>query len=200
MKRFVDIHVHELGKRISAPGLVCAFDELRLLGVARSSAVRARNINVGKKLHVQTHHARAVAGGTAQTAGVVGKIAALPAARPGVCRPGKDFAEFVVDISVSCSSRANIGADGRGVNELRAGDAGRFCGTDMGGERSACGCRLKRRDEAFEHQRGFSRSRYAGYHREPPLGEIDFEGLYSVDRERRKMNAPEGKHFILSGA
>ena len=158
MKRFVDIHVHEFGKRISAPGLVCAFDKLRLLGVARSSAVRARNINVGKELHVQTHHARAVAGGTAQTAGVVGKIAALPAARLGVSRSGKDFAEFVVNIRVRCGSRANIGADGRGVNELRAGDAGRFCGPDMGGERSACGCRLKRRDEAFEHQRGFSRS------------------------------------------
>ena len=105
-----------------------------------------------------------------------------------------------MNIRVRCSCRANIGADGRGVNELRAGDAGRFCGPNMGGERSACGCRLERWDEAFEHQRGFSRSRYAGYHREPPLGEIDFEGLYRVDRECGEMNAPEGKHFVLSGA
>ena len=67
LQSLVNAHLHQLGKRLS----VGAADIEGLAGVARTMAVRARNIYVGKELDVQADTAGAVAHRAAQFACIV---------------------------------------------------------------------------------------------------------------------------------
>ena len=60
----IDIHVHQLRKRITFPGLVFPLNHSGFLGIPRTAAIGTGDIHVRQELHIQTDHTSTVAGGT----------------------------------------------------------------------------------------------------------------------------------------
>ena len=121
--RGVNIHIHQFRQGNACPVLV---GELYLIGhscIAGTAAVRAGNADIRQKLNIQTDDARSVAAGAAQGAGVVGKVARFIALFPGVGRFGIQLAQLVVNACIGRNGRADVDADGRGVNELNVRDS-----------------------------------------------------------------------------
>ena len=109
LKRLVYAERHQLRQGVRLLLLFAkALYEPRLLCVAGAVAVRAGDVHVRQKLHVQADAARAVAHRAAQRAGIVGKVARLIAPAFGVRGPGVDLSKLVVDVRVGRNGRADV--------------------------------------------------------------------------------------------
>ena len=100
---------------------------------------RAGDIDVGQKLDVETDRASTVAVRAAQGTGVVRKVFGLVAMFYSIRRFGKAFSQFVVNAGIGRNGRADVDADGRGVNEFYLVDAAGVDAADMIGQRSVVG-------------------------------------------------------------
>ena len=167
-----------------------------LFCIAGAPAFRAWDIHVRQKLHVKAHGACTVTDRAAQLTGVVGEGRRLPAAVFGILCPGIDLAQLVVDIGIGGHRRADVDANGRGVNELDMRDPLRRHRFDVVGERFPRGERFERRDQTFQDQRRLARTGYAGHDCQPTLGNVDLQGLYRVQRAGGQMDRPEGKKLL----
>ena len=196
LQRRVYVHGHQLRQREALPGPALIVRAPRVPAVARAVAGGAGDVHVRQELHVQTDNAGAVAGGAAQSARVVGKVAGLVAEMPGLGGAGEDLAQFVVDVGVGGHRGAHVDADGRGVDELDLRNAGRFHGAHVLRQPAPRNGRLQRRDEAFEDQRGLARAGYAGDDAQPPLGKFHFQRPHGVDGSGGKPQPPEAEQFL----
>ena len=168
------------------------------LGVARTTACRADDLDVGQKLHVERYRARAIARRATQGASVVAKGARLVAGCLGFGRTGKGAAQLVMDVGIGCHRRANIGANGRSVNQVGAGNAFGIDPTHVSRQALASCLRLKRRDERLEHQRRLTRTRNARHRDKAAARDIDFERLDGMDGIGRHADMALVEHFVVS--
>ena len=126
-------------------------DIIRRARVARAAAVRARDIHIRQKLHIQTHHARSIAAGTTQRARVVGKIAGLAAARLCIRRSSIELAQLIMHAGIGGHGGADVDADGRRIDELDVRDALGADRPNVRRQRMAADAGLQRGDQALEH-------------------------------------------------
>ena len=84
--RRVDIQLHQLRQRNAFACLVREFHIVSRSCIARTAAIRARNVHIRQELYIQTDDARSVAAGAAERAGVIGKVACFVA--PLLCISG----------------------------------------------------------------------------------------------------------------
>ena len=180
-ERLVDALRHELGQ-----GMGCAVpagpENLGSVpAVARAAAVGTDDLHVGQELDVQADGAGAVAGGAAQRAGIIGKVAGLVIQALRVGRAGVDLAQLVVHAGVGGHGGADVDADGRGVDQLDLGNAGRADRLHVLRQRLAAQRGLQPGNQALEDQRGLARAGHAGDGGQPALGEPQGEGLHGVN-------------------
>ena len=194
----IHTHVHELRQRKQAPVLALAMDMRGGFRVARAAACRADDLDVGQKLHVERYRTRAIARRATQGAGVVAKGARLVAGCLGFGRTGKGAAQLVMDVGIGCHRRANIGANGRSVNQVGAGNAFGIDPAHMAWQAIASCLRLKRRDERLEHERRLTRTRNARYHDKAAARDIDFERFDGMDGIGRHADMSLVEHFVVS--
>ncbi len=151
------------------------------LGVARTTACWADDLDVGQKLHVERYRARAVTRRAAQGAGVVAKGARLVAGCLGLGRTGEGAAQLIMDVGIGCDRRAHVGADGRSVNQVCAGNTLGIDPTHVPRQALASCLRLECRDERLEHQCRLARTRNARYRDKAAARDIDFERFDGMD-------------------
>ena len=153
VERLIDAHGHKLRERVPVPG-----DGVCLGAVAAAAAVGARDVHIGKELHVKRHLAGSVAGGAAQLAGIVGERARLQTRSFCLVGTGERAAQVVEHAAIGGDGRAHVRADGGCVDELRADDAGGVDPAHAGGQRFVHVCAVQSRNQLFEHQRGLAAS------------------------------------------
>ena len=183
----VHVHVHQLRQRGRLPRRAGQFYQSGRPGIAGTTAVRAGDVHIRQELHVQAHLAGAVAAGTAQGPGVVGKISGLVAVCLCVRRPRKEPAQVIVDACVGGNGGADVDPDGGRINELDVGDALRVKGADMRRQCLAVDAGFQCRNKALQHQRGLAGAGHAGHDGQPPLGQVYFQRLHRVELRGGKM-------------
>ena len=112
------------------------------LGVARTTACRADDLDVGQKLHVERYRTRAIARRAAQSASVVAKCACLVAGCLGLGRAGEGATQFIMDVGISRYRRTHVGTDGRGVYQVGTCNALGIDQRTCFGRRSPAACAL----------------------------------------------------------
>ena len=197
VKRGSYIHVHELRQGHAFAGLICELHIISGSCVARAAAVGARDVDVRQELHVQTHLARPVTAGAAEGAGVVGKVARLIAPFLCVGRSRIQLPQLVVDARVGGDRRADIDADGRGVDELDMRNTVGFDCADMRGQGAAADACLQSGNEALEHHGGLAGAGHTGDDGQPSLRDLDLQRLDGMDLRRGQMHGPICKHSFL---
>ena len=185
-----DVHGHQLGQGEALPGLAAIPHATGRPRVAAAAAFGTGNLHVGQELHVQADDAGAVADGAAQAAGVVGEVPRLVPQPLGVGGAGVELAQLVVDVGVGGHRRADVDADGGGVDQFDLGDAGGLQRPDMPRQGAAGGRRLQGGHQAFQHQGGLARARHPGDHRQPALGDAHLERPDGVDGSGGEGDGP----------
>ena len=117
-KRRAHVHVHDFGQGVRFAAFRHAADLRCVFAVTAAAAVRAGDIHIGQKLHVQADTAGTVAGGAAQFAGVVGEVAGFVFAFFCVRRAGENFTQLIVHIGVCRNGGAHVDTDRRSIDEL----------------------------------------------------------------------------------
>ena len=196
----VDVHGHQLrqGEGCSGPGLDP--HPARVPAVPGPPAVRAGDVHVGQELHVQTDGAGAVAGGTAQGAGVVGEVSGLVPQGLGLGAAGVDLPQLVVDVGVGGHGGADIEADGGGVDELHPPDAIRLHRQDVVRQPAPGDVGLQTGDQALQDQGRLPGPGHPGDHGEPPLGDVRLQGLHCVDGPGGQVDAPILEQLFLAAS
>ena len=194
----VHTHVHELRQRKQAPVLALAMDMRGGLGVARTTACRADDLDVGQKLHVERYRARAVTRRAAQGAGVVAKGARLVAGCLSLRRTGEGAAQLVMNVGIGRYRRAYVGADGRSVNQICAANALGIDPTHVPRQALASCLRLKCRNERLEHERRLTRTRNARYRDKAAARDINLEQLDGMDGIGCHADMSLVEHFVVS--
>ena len=166
-------------------------------GVARTPALRTRNIHIRQELHIQADLARSVADRTAQLARVVGKIPRLVTQLFRFLRPRIDLPQFIVHIGIGRHRGTDIDPDRRGVDQLDLTDARRIDRTDMFRQFLTRRHRFQRRDQTLQNQGRLPRTGNARHDRETPFRNIHFERFDRMDRSGRKMDPPKFENIRI---
>ncbi len=166
--------------------------------ITRTATCRADDLDIGQKLHIERYRARAIARRAAQGTGVVAKGTRLVAGRLGLGRTGEGAAQLVMDVSIGRYRRAHVGADGRGVNQVGAGNALGIDPTHVPRQALASCLRLECRDERLEHQRRLARTRNTRNRNQATARDIDFERLDGMDGIGRHADMALVEHFVVS--
>ena len=168
------------------------------LGVARTTACRADDLDVGQKLHVERNRARSIARRAAQGAGVVAKGTRLVAGCLGFGRTGEGAAQLIMDVGIGRHRRAHVGTDGRGVNQVGTRNALGIDPTYVSRQALAGCLRLERRDERLEHERRLTRTRNTRHRNQAAARDIDFERPNGMDGIGRHADMTLVEHFVVS--
>ena len=181
MQRRVHVHVHQFRKGAFLTVFVGVTDQLRLLSIARPTALRTGNIHIGKELNVKGDRARSVADRAAQTSRVIGKVTGLAAQPLCFRRSAVDFAQLVMHISIGGDRRADIYTDGRCVDQLDLMNPLRFDFLNVIGHSFVIAEGFQRGDKAFQYHRCLSRTGHAGDDGQPVLGNVHRQRLDRMD-------------------
>ena len=181
LQRFVNTHGHEIRQTVDRPVFCPAPDIMGLPAVTPSPAVRAGDVHIRQKLHIQRDLSGPVAGGAAEFTCIVGKISRFIAACLCVRRPGIDLAQIIVHIGIGCHCGPHIDTDGGRVDQLDLMDArclqrsyvgGKFLSIDGGG---------KSRNQALQDHGRLAGTGDAGDHCQLPFRDPDIQGMHGVD-------------------
>ena len=166
--------------------------------ITRTATCRTDDLDVGQKLHVERYRARAIARRAAQGAGVVAKGTRLVTGCLGLGRTGEGAAQLIMDVGIGRHRRAHVGADGRSVNQVCAGNTFGIDPTHVSRQAPAGCLRLERRDERLEHERRLTRTRNARHRDKAAARDIDFEWLDGMDGIGRHADMALVEHFLVS--
>ena len=103
-----------------------------------------------------------------------------------------------MDVGISRHRRAHVGADGRSVNQICAGNALGIDPTHVPRQALAGCLRLECRDKRLEHQRRLARARNARHRDKAAARDIDFERLDGMDGIGRHADVALVEHFVVS--
>ena len=103
-----------------------------------------------------------------------------------------------MDVGIGRHRRAHVGADGRSVNQVCAGNAFGIDPTHVSRQALASCPSLERRDERLEHQRRLARTRNTRHRDETTARDIDFERLDGMDGIGRHADMALVEHFVVS--
>ncbi|WP_407441681.1 hypothetical protein [Rhodococcus sp. (in: high G+C Gram-positive bacteria)] len=162
--------------------------------VAGPLASGTDDVDVGEELDVERDLPGAVAVRTPQRPGVVGEIAGFQAAFLRVGGGGVRAPHLVEHAAVGGHGRTDVQADGSGVDNRDATDAGGIDARHVRGKllpRSDCG---EGRDEALEDHSRLTGTGHARDGGEPSFGQVDVEGMDRVDRGGGHPDVPVIEH------
>ena len=103
-----------------------------------------------------------------------------------------------MDVGISRHRRANIGADGRGINQICAANALGIDPTHVSWQALAGCLRLECRNERLEHQCRLARTRNARHRDKATARDIDFERLDGVDGIGCHADMSLVEHVVVS--
>ena len=172
----------------------------RRTAIARAPAIRARDVNVREKLHVERNLPCAVAGRAPQAPRVVRERARFETTLLGLGQLGIGAAQVVEHAGVGRHRRAHVSPNGRGIDEVGAAQPLGLHGPHMRGQLLARNSCAQSRNKALQHERRLAAARDPCDRGEPSSRNLDRERPHRVNRPRLEPHRAMDEHIACRRA